>query len=136
MGIAIPFALIACMAVAACGNGDRSAGDPVTLAAADSGRTVSAAVGQEIVLTLATTPGTGYSWMLTDSAAPMLRLVEGTAVTRDSAMEGRVGAPASATWRFRADTAGSGTVRLEYRRPWERDAPAARLYEVNVAVRQ
>jgi inhibitor of cysteine peptidase len=135
MGAAISFALIAWIAVAACGNEGRSAGDPVTLAAADSGRTVSAAVGQEIALTLSTTPGTGYSWMLMDSAAPMLRLVEGAAVTRDSAAAGRVGAPATATWRFRADTAVTGTVRLEYRRPWERDAPAARLYEVNVAVR-
>ncbi len=31
--------------------------------------------------------------------------------------------------------AGSGTIRLEYRRPWERDVAAARLYQVSVEVR-
>jgi inhibitor of cysteine peptidase len=131
--ISMPLAM-AC-AVAACGSGDRSRDEPVALAEADSGANIIASVGKEIVLTLSTTPGTGFSWMLVDSAAPALRLLEGEAVTRDSASLARVGAPASATWKFRADAAGAGTIRLEYRRPWERDVAAARLYQVSVEVR-
>jgi inhibitor of cysteine peptidase len=132
--ISIPLAVAVC-AVAACGTGDRSSGEPVALAEADSGANVTASIGKEIVLTLSTTPGTGYGWMLVDSAAPVLRLLEGAAVTRDSASSTKAGAPATAKWKFRADAAGTGTIRLEYRRPWERDVAAARLYQVSVEVR-
>jgi inhibitor of cysteine peptidase len=122
-------------AVVACGPGDPARGEPVALAEADSGANITAPVGKEIVLTLTTTPGTGYGWMLVDSGVPALRLLEGVAVTRDSASSAKVGAPARATWKFRADAAGSGTIRLEYRRPWERDVAPARLYQVSVEVR-
>ncbi len=132
--ISFPLA-VAVFAVAACRSGDRSQGEAVALAEADSGANITAPIGKEIVLTLSTTPGTGYSWMLVDSAAPVLRLLEGAAVTRDSAASTKVGAPAAATWKFRAGAAGTGTIRLEYRRPWERDVPAARLYQVSVEVR-
>jgi predicted secreted protein len=123
--ISFPLA-VAVFAVTACGSRDRSQAQVVALAEADSGTNL---------LTLSTTPGAGYSWMLVDSAAPVLRLLEGAAVTRDSAASTKVGAPAAATWKFRAGAAGTGTIRLEYRRPWERDVPAARLYQVSVEVR-
>jgi inhibitor of cysteine peptidase len=132
--ISVPLA-VAVGALAACGPGDRSRGEPVALAEADSGANITAPVGKEIVLTLSTTPGTGYGWMLVDSGVPALRLLEGVAVTRDSASSAKVGAPATATWKFRADATGSGTIRLEYRRPWERDVAPARLYQVSVEVR-
>jgi inhibitor of cysteine peptidase len=123
---------VASAVLAAC----RPAADrPITLTEADSGRTVPVAAGTDIVLALATTPGTGYSWVLTDSGAPALELVDSATVARDSAEAMRPGAPMTATWRFRTTRPGTGTVKLDYRRPWERGVPAARRYDVAIAVR-
>jgi len=116
-------------------SGTSEAGSPITLTAGDSGRTVPVAVGTDIVITLATTPGTGYSWVLTDSGTSALELVDTPTVPRDSAAAMRPGAPVTAAWRFRAARAGQATVTLDYRRPWERGTPAARQYEVGFEVR-
>jgi len=72
------FLLLACLA--GCRpSAERQAGEAgslVALTAADSGRTVPVPVGIDNVITLATTPGTGYSWAIVDSGAPELQLVD------------------------------------------------------------
>jgi predicted secreted protein len=131
------FLLLACLA--GCRpSAERQAGEagsPVTLTAADSGRTVPVPVGIDIVITLATTPGTGYSWAIVDSGAPELQLVDSPTVVRDSAQAMRPGASTTVAWRFRAARAGRTALAFDYLRPWEHGKPAAWRYEVGLEVR-
>ena len=46
-----------------------------------------------------------------------------------------VGAGGNETFRFTASAAGTTTLSLEYRRPWETDQPAAQTYTLQVVVR-
>jgi len=63
------------------------------------------------------------------------QLVEGPAVAQDPSPASRPGAAATATWRLRVARAGPGAIKLEYRRPWAREAAAARRFEVGLAAR-
>jgi predicted secreted protein len=131
------FLLLACLA--GCRpSAERQAGEAgslVALTAADRGRTVPVPVGIDIVITLATTPGTGYSWAILDSGAPELQLVDTPTVVRDSAQAMRPGASTTVAWRFRAARAGRTALAFDYLRPREHGKPAARRYEVGLEVR-
>ncbi len=128
----IPFVIaIACGSLSAC---EPAADRSITLTAADSGRTVPVAAGTVVAIALPTTPGTGYSWSLTDTGGSVLELLDTGVVSRDSAAPAKPGGPATSTWRFRARQQGAASVKLDYRRPWEREAPAARHFEVNLEV--
>jgi inhibitor of cysteine peptidase len=130
------FLLLACLAgCRPSAEGQAGGASPITLTAGDSGRTVAVAIGTDIVITLPATPGTGYSWVLVDSGAPELQLVDTGAVVHDSAQAMRPGAPTTTAWRFRAGGAGRTALTFDYRRPWEHETPAARRYEVRFEVR-
>ncbi len=45
------------------------------------------------------------------------------------------GCAETTTFRFEAVAPGEGTLRLEYRRPWETGVPPARTFEILVRVR-
>jgi inhibitor of cysteine peptidase len=91
---------------------------PLGLALKDDGRTVRVAPGQVVMVSLKANHTTGYRWVLADSALGVLEREGEPVYYADST--GGVGAGGFENWRFRATRAGSGTLVLEYRRPWEK----------------
>jgi predicted secreted protein len=105
----------------------------VTLTEDASGKTVTLAEGGQVVIRLAGNPTTGYSWG--ESA------ITGEAVRQDGpqryeaeAALGRVGSGGVFEWKLVAAKAGRSVVKLEYRRPWEKDKPAEKTFTVTLEV--
>jgi inhibitor of cysteine peptidase len=97
----------------------------------DNGRSVSAAVGETISLTLAGNPTTGYTWELADIDRAVLAPDPAPSFAADSSLTGAGG---KVTFRFIARKAGSSAVNLSYRRPWETGVPPLRSVALTVAV--
>jgi len=97
-----------------------------------NGTTVTASVSTLIIVTLASNASTGYQWELTQLDTSVL---ENTADTYLPPAIAIPGAPGSERWEFVARAAGTTTLRLEYRRPWEgQEVDPADTFEVTVTV--
>jgi inhibitor of cysteine peptidase len=97
----------------------------------DSGSDIFLAQGDQLLVRLPANPSTGYSWVLAGNAPSVLRPVgepkyEGPA----KAMPGAGG---TQTFEFRVVGGGGAFLDFVYRRPSEKDAPAARRWGVFVA---
>jgi len=106
----------------------------VIVTAKDNGRTVSLSEGQELELRLAANRSTGYSWSVEHTPEPVLTQEGDPTYTSDVTPGPGVGAPGTETWRFRAAQAGRRTLRMEYRRPWEREKPPAAVVTLRIVV--
>jgi inhibitor of cysteine peptidase len=97
---------------------------------------ISLGMGDTLEVRLASQPGTGYGWQVTDPLPSVLRLVE---KTLDLGGSGQVpsapGASAAAVLRFAPVGAGAGDLRLVYARPWEKEAVPKKTYTLHVRVR-
>ena len=108
--------------------------EPIDLAESDDGKSVDVEVGRRVRIRLAGNPTTGYSWFL----MPM----EGVAVKAEGEVEykpnarrpGMVGVGGTFELLLRAVQAGESIVRLEYKRPWEKDTPPIRKFGITLAV--
>jgi inhibitor of cysteine peptidase len=89
-------------------------------------------VGQVLEVTLESNPTTGYSWQVAET--PDFLTLEGPAAFISDAGPDVVGAGGSEVFRFTVSGAGTGTLRLEYLRPWE-DAPPTDVYEVEITAK-
>lgn len=91
---------------------------------------------QVLCITLESNPTTGYSWQVAEIDKAILRQV-GDAEYKSSASGNPpvVGAGGTETFRFETVSAGNTTLKLVYRRPWEKDAPPLKTYTVQIAVR-
>jgi inhibitor of cysteine peptidase len=76
---------------------------------------------------------TGYSWIVAPVANPVLMRL-GKAEYLDNAAENRVGAGGVEVWRFKAVKAGKQGLQFEYRRPWEKGTPPAKMVTFSVTV--
>jgi predicted secreted protein len=97
----------------------------------DDGKSITLARGATFAVKLAAQSGTGYSWAVTK--------VDGAAVTAVGHKETEgtpqmPGAPMREVFRFTAAAAGTATVELALRRPWEKDVAPARTFHVSVTV--
>jgi inhibitor of cysteine peptidase len=110
--------------------------EPIDLGESDDGKSVSVDVGRRVRIRLAGNPTTGYSWFLMP--------IEGQAVKANGEVEykpnaqqpGMVGGGGTFELVLRAVQAGKSSVRMEYKRPWEKDTPPIRKFAVTLAVRQ
>ncbi len=113
-------------------GGALAAARVVTIGYAFDGGLVNLAVGDELDVRVGSTPGTGYSWTAAMNDAAILEPI-GKPIDEKS-QDVRPGAPGSRLFRFRAVKAGSSSLGLVYERPWEKNAPPARLFFVVAAV--
>lgn len=114
--------------VAACASGSSAQ----SLTAADAGKTIQLRSGEEFRVVLDGNPTTGYTWQpAADSTAPAA-LVGEIGFKPDS---NAIGSGGKQTLTFKAGSPGEGTLKLEYRQPWELDAPPADTFEVQVVVK-
>ena len=97
-----------------------------------NGQTLEAAPDQIVEICLAENPTTGFRWRLAPAGGPVATLVH------DAFEPGRQapGQPGIHRWQFKVAAAGSGQVRFVYRRSWEDDSAAARVFTVTLSVRK
>lgn len=102
------------------------------LDASADGSTVAISVSEQIIVTLVSNASTGYQWELAQLDTAVL---ENTAQTYVAPAIAIPGAPGSERWEFVGRAAGTTTLRLEYRRPWEdQEVDPADTFEVTVTV--
>lgn len=86
-------------------------------------------VGDELRVSLETIPGTGYSWQMAGETEGILSL---TGESVEQPAERRLGGAEQQTFSFRVKSSGAQTLRLEYRRPWEKTDQANKTFSAEV----
>jgi inhibitor of cysteine peptidase len=97
------------------------------LTVADTGRTIRAAPGDELIVSLAEQPSTGYRWMVELVDEQQLHL-------RDTfyAGGGRPGAAGMRQLTFVVAQAGLSELRLKHWRPWSGESSVVARFAVTV----
>ena len=127
------FALLLIAAIAFGSLGTAMAVEPITLTEAQNGKSVAVAKGTSIIISLESTPSTGYVWQMGKNDNAVLKLVG--APTFEPGAKQMPGAPGHQLFKFEAIASGSDAVELGYVRPWEKDLTPARKFSVVVTVR-
>ncbi len=93
---------------------------------------VAARLGDQIVITLDSNRTTGYQWALAAQPGPTVVQLRASIYNEpEQAMPGRGG---TESFTFAAVTKGTGTLTLNYVRPWEKDTPPAKTQKFVVTV--
>lgn len=107
--------------------------DEVTMVTESSGREVMLKREGVLEVRLRANRTTGYSWTTAPVMHPVLVRM-GKALYHERAREGKTGVGGVAIWRFKAVKLGREILTFEYRRPWEKNATAARTEVFSVTV--
>jgi len=94
---------------------------------------VSLKVGAVLEVRLEANHSTGYSWVFAPAVNPVL-MRQGKTVYQEHVAESTVGAGGVELWRFKAVKAGKQGLQFEYRRPWEKGSPPAKVATFTVTV--
>jgi inhibitor of cysteine peptidase len=105
---------------------------PRTITEVDANRDVGLAVGQELVVKLPSNPSTGYSWSVAESETRALASLGKPTYQARGSLPGSGGVQ---TWELRAAKIGSEMLKFEYRRPWEKKLPPAKIVIFHVTVK-
>jgi inhibitor of cysteine peptidase len=105
----------------------------MTVVTEQMGGAVSLKVGAVLEVRLDANHTTGYSWVAAPTANPVL-VRQGKAKYKENAPDGKVGAGGVEVWRFRTVKTGKQALQFEYRRPWEKNVPAAKTVVYSVTV--
>ena len=98
-----------------------------------TGAAVSLMVGGVLEVRLEANHTTGYSWIAAPTANPVL-MRQGAAKYEEHPNGGKAGVGGVEIWRFKALKVGKQGLQFEYRRPWEKGAPAAKIVTFAVTV--
>ncbi|MEI7813995.1 MAG: protease inhibitor I42 family protein [Coriobacteriia bacterium] len=112
------------------GSGSGAKTGPVVVTAADADKTVTVAPGQTLEVVLDANPSTGYTWTI--ASAPEFLKSEGEPVFASEGASGAVGAGGKQTMKFSVTAAGTGSLSLNYVRPWEAGVAPAETFKVEV----
>lgn len=138
-------ALVALLAVAGCDDGTPGLATRYGLFPADvppqlrlenpaDGTKVVLKRGQQLAVRLDLTSGTGFGWTY-EQTGNMELFPSGETPTLEMAhADGRPGGGGILQFTFRATRTGSGTLKLNYRRPWETNVPPAKAITLDVLV--
>jgi predicted secreted protein len=105
----------------------------VTVVTEQMGGEVSVKVGGVLEVRLEANHTTGYSWIAAPVADPVLAR-QGKTVYQEHATGGKAGVGGVEIWRFKAVKTGKEGLQFEYRRPWEKGTPAAKIVTYSVTV--
>ena len=81
-----------------------------------NGGAISVKPGDYIIVRLPENPTTGFRWDFASKPEPVCTIAKDAF----DAGTGSLGKGGTHHWEFQAVQAGTGTVKLEYRRPWEK----------------
>lgn len=101
----------------------------IRLSVADDGRSVELKEGQTLVVSLESNPSTGYRWEVDEVDETILQQTGKTEFKSESHL---IGAPAQQIMRFEAVAAGRTSLRLVYRRPWEKTIEPVKVFSLQV----
>ncbi len=107
---------------------------PGVLTMADNGRSFDVRQGEEIVVKLDSNHSSGFSWALGEDLGAVVKQEGKAAYARNTSKSGKILSGGTETWRFRTAGSGRETVKLEYRRSWERNFPD-RTFRFGLTVR-
>jgi predicted secreted protein len=96
-----------------------------------NGREIHLTRGATFEVRLQERPTTGFRWRLMSDGTPTCVLV-GDAFEAPASRT--PGSPGQHSWRFRAEHAGPAIIELASLRPWDQDAPPARVFRLTVTV--
>ena len=105
---------------------------PRKLSEQDDGGTVTLGIGEQLDITLAANPTTGYQWEVASGDSAVLKQVGEPVYTADSAALGSGG---TMTFHFVALAPGQTTLKLVYHRPFEKDTPPVQTFEITAVVK-
>jgi inhibitor of cysteine peptidase len=108
------------------------AGGAIELDADDAGHRIELSRDRTLYISLASNPTTGYRWEVDALDEDVLRQVGEPEFEPQSRL---VGAPGVEILHFQAVNTGRTTVKLVYRRSWEKDVEPLETYSVDVVVR-
>ena len=120
-------ACMVCVAVWLAGCGV----DPVNVDENDIGRAIMLEVDQELVVTLASNPSTGYGWSFQVTREGVIAAIGSEYELTGAQLPGSGGRE---RFRFIAVESGQTTLQLEYRRSWETETPPAETATYDVVV--
>ena len=103
---------------------------PVTVRAADSGKSFNLSVGQQLRIELEAQFGTGFRWSVQTEPPAVVTLVSATATPAKNGL----GSPELQTFLFAAKQVGSVKLTLVYIRQWEKDRPPAKVFSISLHV--
>ncbi len=128
---------LVCVAAAVAGvlSGCGLCGSTITLEKQNDGNLVKTRVGDRIVLRLPANPTTGFDWVITEGGSPVIEQVGKMVFEPDTAPPGTSGTGGTDIWKFDAETAGTTTLKLEYRQPFAPETePPADTFSVEILV--
>ncbi len=109
-------------------------GEQVSVDASYDGEEVKIAVGDLLIVTLASNPTTGFKWELTEvTDQTVLELVEQKFEAPGAGAP--VGAGGEEVWTFKALDKGKSTISMEYRRSWEQGVEPDKTFVLTVVVK-
>lgn len=126
--------LVALSLAAGCGDEDAPRPTTFQLATEDTGRTITMAVDDTLVVSLISNPSTGFGWSLQDPLPAALRMEGDRQYVPPATKSAVVGAAGSEVFTFRAVEQGTVTLTLDYARPFEKGIPPEKTWAVAVIV--
>jgi inhibitor of cysteine peptidase len=111
----------------------KTSASAVTVTDQDNGKGIELAQGGTLIVQLPSNPSTGYSWGVKGDCSP-LKLVKSDYKQQNQSSQ-KVGAPGTQVLQMKAIGPGTATLNLEYRRPWEKDVPPAKVFSIKVTIR-
>ena len=102
------------------------------LTAKDDGRQLRLALGDVFSVELASNPTTGFHWQLADAGSSGVLAPAGDEFHAPDTE--RCGTPGVQKLSFRAAAPGETVLKLVYVRPWEKNRPPMRSFQVTVTV--
>ena len=128
LAVSIAVALASAAALlAACGG---SGGATIEVTEADTNKTVTATVGDEVSVTLKENPTTGYEWNMI--AGPGLTAVSDDFIGPSPSPSPMMGAGGVHTWVYKVDQAGTLTLTGVYARSWEAESKSAADFSLTI----
>jgi len=103
-----------------------------SITAADAGSQVALRVGESCDVVLVGNPTTGFQWEVARLDTSIVKQVGDAAYEPASSA---IGAGGHFTFHFRAVGLGQTPVQLVYRRSFEKNAPPAQTFEIQVVVK-
>jgi inhibitor of cysteine peptidase len=109
---------------------------PVTIKVSenDAGSTLEMKEGDSLEIILQANPTTGYRWEVASNDTSVLKNI-GIEYQADKVPSGIVGSGGKTIMRFMAIKEGETFLQLVYRRPFEKDMPPVKKFELNVVVK-
>jgi len=112
-----------------------STSNKINLSMDYNGRQIELINGQTFNVTLETNPSTGYSWEVIELNNNILHQIGEAETESNITKKNMVGVPVMQTFQFEIINKGDTTLKLVYRRLWEKDVAPVNSFSIDIIVR-